>query len=189
MSLRCFITGNNIIECLYINPDLKYIISLYNEELNYLQSLVLDEGIVNYRSNNFFFNTISIMNLKNEIGVYAYYMNDLSKNSYIPLRLQINELVYEDNEYSFKNMISNLEKKYIEISTDPYNYYRFRAYSPYNDFIAKINDNEFCYAYSYSISILILVLFNLYGNNNDVPTLYVRYYKSCYYWRRNLGSN
>ena len=95
---KCFITENKIIECLYLNSDKKLAIALFNQTLTYLSSIILDEDVVEYRYGYYFNNPINMIHLKNEIGIFAYYINDYYQRSFMPIRIQINELILDKNE-------------------------------------------------------------------------------------------
>ena len=172
---HCLITNNNFIECLYINDDKKLSVAIYNEILDYLNSIILDDDSVTYlESSSTFMNSIKIIHLKNEIGIYAYYIYDIySTESFQPLRMQIKELYFEDNNPLFKDVIP--ENQIIYIYTDEFNYYYDGVKRMNYENLIKINDNKFAYTYIYSRSIIVLIIFDLYGNNND--NLYIRYYK------------
>ena len=45
------------------------------------------------------FKLINAIHLKNEIGVFTYYINNI--NTFSPLRIQINELYFSEDTYLF----------------------------------------------------------------------------------------
>ena len=67
---KCFITNKKFIECLYAH-DNKYLVAVYDESLNYLTSIFLH----NFEILNSIKNPVNAIHLKNEIGVFTYYIN------------------------------------------------------------------------------------------------------------------
>ena len=171
----CLVTDNNFIECLYINNN-RYYVAIYDESLNFLNNILLDSDTINFQNNerySYFSNSISAIHLKKEIGVFAYYINNIGITEFSPLRMQINELIFEEDIPRFNNVIPR--KEIIEIYTDNFNYYNNNYVRFYFESLIKINDNKYSYTYYYSESIIILIIFDLYGNNND--NIFIRYYK------------
>ena len=88
----CLVTDNNFIECLYINNN-RYYVAIYDESLNFLNNILLDSDTINFQNNerySYFSNSISAIHLKKEIGVFAYYINNIGITEFSPLRMQIN---------------------------------------------------------------------------------------------------
>ena len=172
--IECFKTKNNYIECLYIDITCYYV-AIYNELLNYIGKIELDQNSI-YSGYAYFERSIHVIHLKNEIGVFAYFIKDTndqySSSSY--LRLQINELYFMDNIPQFKNVIKNTQV--IDTNLIYGNIILKRMLYQTSDTISlkKINDNQFAYAYTSNANI-ILMIFDLYGNNYD--NLYGREYK------------
>ena len=106
--------------------------------------------------------------------------------------MQINELIYEESNYTFKPLFEN---KTIILSLDNKTLFDHNNINP--DFIdaqnlIKINDNKFAYAYNYKIkkeedtfTYLVLIIFDVNGSNNE--NLLIKYYIIDYYL--NLGYN
>ena len=175
---KCFITKNKIIECLYVNMDKKFTIALFSQTLNYLNSIILDQDEVKKEYPMLPFNNpINMIHLKNEIGIFAYYIYDTFQTTFKPIRIQINELIIEDDVYKFKNIIS--DHKIIEIKIDDYFYLNdcIACERTNYEFLIKINEKKFFYAYDYSDYIIIIVMLDLFGNNDDEQNLLIRYYK------------
>ena len=178
--LNCFITTNNYIECLYIaeiEGQNHYSVAVYEQSLNYLNNILIETDNINFQDEVGFYNTIKAIHLKNEIGIFTYYINNYGEE-FSKLRMQINELYFEGSNPSFRNVIQGEENRIIEISfdNDDYNYYSSVSLTRINsESLIKINDNQFSYAYIYSEDIIILIIFDLFGNNNN--NLFVRYYK------------
>ena len=161
-NFKCFITTKKFIECMYLYNN-QYLIAIYDESLNYLNNIFLN--YVNFTSP--FYVPINAIHLKNEIGAFSYYINNI--NNFSPLRIKVNELYYKEAKYQFKNIIPE-----TIVSIDDYNYFNGIT-RMFKEAMIKITDNQFAYAYIHSKAIIILVIFDLYGNNDD--NLLVRYYK------------
>ena len=188
-SLRCFITEKKLIECLYYKSNI-YQVAIFGENLNYITSIKLDDtqiddGDEEFRQSN------NCIHLKEEIGVFTYYIN-LNEDKKAGLVLQINELIYEESNYTFKPLFEN---KTIILSLDNKTLFDHNGINPYTidtkDLI-KINDNKFAYAYYYNIekeedylTYIVLIIFDINGNNNE--NLLIKYYIIDYYL--NLGNN
>ena len=130
------ISTYNIIECLYINNELFYTISLFNENnLQYIQSYEIDETSLIYEGNisyyNYYYQSIY---LKNEISIIAYILDPESNIIYI----QIKELIYNNDNYVLNNYFLNNPK--IEINSD--GKYTFSSYY-YISKLVKIDDRDF----------------------------------------------
>ena len=176
--IKCFVTNNNFIECLYIGTNTDnnkyYYVAIYNELLEYLDNIILDSSYINFNWFPYFYrNAANAIYLKKEIGVFAYYLNS-TYMIFSPLIIKLMELYFEGNIPNFKNIISE-EVIEVKIDKDEYDYF-----GEPGEFMIKINDNQFCYSLLYSNildsnSIIVLILFDLYGTNND--NLLVRYYK------------
>ena len=171
--IKCFITKNNYIICLYmgnsafVSSNVYYYIAIYDFSLNFLDNQKLDSSIINM-SGVLFDNGVDAIHLKNEIGVFAYYLND-GRSGFSPLRIKIKELYFEESNPHLKNVIS---EEVIEVRLDDYEY---EASGETGESLKKINDNQFCYSLIYSNDYILLILFDLYGTNND--NLLLRYYK------------
>ena len=176
--LNCFITTNNYIECLYmdeIESQSHFRVAVYEQSLNYLNNIILDTDNINFQDEVSFYNAIRAIHLKNEIGIFTYYINNYDAQ-FSKLRMQINELYFEGGIPSFRNVIQ--DNQIIEISfddDDDYNYYSSDSTRINSESLIKLNDNKFSYAYIYSEDIIILIIFDLFGDNNN--NLFVRYYK------------
>ena len=176
--LNCFITKKNFIECLYIeyiDDSFYYSVAVYNELLNYLGDIRLEQNGFYY--DNYIENSIHIIYLKNEIGVFSYFIKD-SNNYYSVLRMKINELYFNENEPKFKNVIKN--RRQIDINqvimnnNSPLSFKRILQNARPNSLsLIKINDNKFAYAYN-DYNDITLIIFEIYGTNYD--NLFSRYY-------------
>ena len=108
--IKCFITKNNYIICLYmgnsafVSSNVYYYIAIYDFSLNFLDNQKLDSSIINM-SGVLFDNGVDAIHLKNEIGVFAYYLND-GRSGFSPLRIKIKELYFEESNPHLKNVIS-----------------------------------------------------------------------------------
>ena len=179
--LNCFITKRGYIECLFytkIDDNLEVKIAIYNQTLNLLGILLLDSQKYTNSETDLYINFNDCFLLKEEIGVYAYYLWN-EKKSKPQLFLQINELINNGSNFEF-NKFELAEK--IEINYDEealYNANNF--YFSQAEFLMKINDNKFSYIYHYSDSkdnvgykkYMVLIVIEIYNNKN----LILRYYK------------
>ena len=165
----CFVTKKQLIECLYIK-DSKYQIAIYNLNLNYLNSIILDNISNPPRIIKFPLNCI---HLKEEIGIFTYYID---RSLSLPLHIQINELyLNEESNYIFKNVIEQQNIFKITMNNDnDLGDHSINEYTSEN--LIKISDNKFSYIYlNENDNIILLIIFDLYGNNYQ--NLLVRYYK------------
>ena len=167
---NCFITSNNYIECIYIDNDSTFHVAVYDRYLKYLNKILLDSDLFSFDYDISNFNSIKAIHLKNEIGVFCYYFIN-NDGIYSQLRIQINELYFEEGIPSFKSIIQGETKIIVSFDDSNYNLNgkRFNMES-----LIKLNDNKFSYAYIYSENIIILIIFDLYGDNDD--NLFIRYY-------------
>ena len=161
-AIKCFVTDKKLTECLYAH-DNKYFVAIYDESLNYLNSIFLQDVTLG----GSFFNVINAILLKKEIGAFTYYINNV--NTFSPFRLQINELYFNEVEYTFNNIIP--EKT---ISLGDYQYYTSSDTNILREDMIKITDNIFSYIITYSDDIIYIIIFDLYNNDEN---LFVRYYK------------
>ena len=166
LDLSCFITEKMFIECLIAYYD-EIKVAIYNESLDFLSSIYLDD------INDDQISSALCIHLDSEIGVFTYY----TKNTYetpCPLYMQILELIVEDSDYTFKNVIKNETIFKIGINTTD-NSEHFEV-SNLDSHLIKISDNKFSYAYSnINKNIIIIAIFDLYGNNEK--SLSIRYYQ------------
>ena len=110
--LNCFITNNNYIECLYINSDNTYHVAIYGHSLQYINDILLDSDSIIFNSREFFYNSIKAIHLKNEIGIFAYYINNVGY-TVSNLIIQINELYFEGGIPIFRSVIQGENKKIV----------------------------------------------------------------------------
>ena len=154
--LSCF-EIQNFIECLYINSQLLYIVSVFDiSNLNNLLNKIIEEDIV--KDNELFSKCIYI---KNDIGAFLYFIDS---NQFPKLQfqnLEINQNNYILNNYFNKIDINSqgkfpLERNYI-----------------YNDFI-KTNENTiyFISAESFGINIYIIQIKLLNMDKNILISYY-----------------
>ena len=164
--LRCFITEKMFIECLiaYYN-EIK--VEIYNESLDFLSSIYLDD------INGDKISSVLCIHLNSEIGVFTYYTEN-NYNTLCPLYMEILELIVEDSDYTFKNVIKNETIFKIGINTTD-NSEHFEVTYIFSS-LKKISDNKFSYAYAdTNNNIIIIAIFDLYGNNEK--SLSIRYYQ------------
>ena len=171
--LSCFMNEAKIIECLYYESNY-YKVGIYSNNLNYITDIKLDDREIDDDDDQGFKQLLNCIHLKEEIGVFIYYINMNLENP--ALILQINELIENNGAYSFKN-ITNKEK--IILSLDNTTLVDHNDLEGDTRYLMKINNNSFSYIYDYydeeSNIIIILIIFELYGNNFD--NLIVKYYK------------
>jgi hypothetical protein len=175
--LNCLITKKNFIECLYIeyiDDNIYYYVAVYNELLNYLGDIRLEQNSFYYDS--YIENSLHIIHLKNEIGVFTYFIND-NDNYYSALRMKINQLYFNENDPKFKNVIKNrrqIDINQVIMNNNSGSTKRLLQEALSNSLsLIKINDNKFAYAYNDNKDIT-LIIFEIYGTNYD--NLFSRYY-------------
>jgi len=161
------ISTYNKIQCLYINTELFYLISLFNEnDLQFIQSYKIDETSLIYEGDIYYYNYFcQCIYLKSEISIIAYVLNPDSNIIYI----QTKKLIYNDESYELNNYFSNNTK--IEINSD--GKYSFSSYY-YISKLVRLDDNRFCLiTTSKSFYDFYIIVFDFY--NSDL-NLYIRYY-------------
>ena len=146
----CFITDNQLIECLYIQ-NLDYVVAIYDISLNYKNSIILDIcsyiSILPYEKIQ---TPVKSIHLKGEIGVFSYYIKTKSGFS-SPLFLQINELyLNEDSQYAFNSVINHPQSIFNITMKDDNTLGDHQHHNVNNpEFLTKITNNKFSYAYFY----------------------------------------
>ena len=164
--ISCFITEKMFIECLIAYFD-KIKVEIYNESLDFLYSIYLDDIIDSS------INSVLCIHLKSEIGVFIYYTKSNNKTP-CPLFMHILELIVVDSNYTLKNVIQNETIFKIGINTNDNS--EHLEVSCYFSSLIKLSDNKFSYAYAdTNRNIIIIALFDLYDNNGK--SLSIRYYK------------
>ena len=164
-NLKCLMTTNKIIECLYIkqDTDYAYYVGIYDESLNNLENIFFRTVIYQHP----FYVPIHVIHLKNEIAAYAYYI-DYTSNVSSSLYIQVNELINTDSTYSFNNIITERSVAFDDFSN-------FEQLSRvYQEDMIKITDNIFAYLMLNPDNVIILILFDIYNNYQNI---FVRYYK------------
>ena len=166
--ISCFeIPTYNLIQCLYVNKEKYFVLSLFKEnDFQFVKSTLIDEnqivGHVDGSDWEYFFQNILI---KNERTILSYVLDSTSNLVYI----QIKNLEYNNGDYSFREHFSDNTK--IAINSDG-------KYSLDTTFflmeLKKIDENRFCLILTgKNLYNLYILLFDFY--NNDLG-LYIRYY-------------
>ena len=167
--LNCFITEKKMIECLYINEN-KYWIAIFDELLVYKTKIVLEKEEYIIKKDEDYFNFNNCIHLKKEIGIFTYYIRTKEMDN-IQLHLQINELVFSDNNYIF----NKFKNQNIIISLNNDNSSDFIIYDYFsNKNLMKFSDNRFSYVFNNFDGSIVLVIFDLYDNDKN---LMIKYYK------------
>ena len=159
----------NIIQCLYINTEQIYTISLFNEnDLQFIHSYEIDESTIIYEYEGeidfdyYFYQSIY---LKNEISIIAYVLIPDSSIIYI----QAKQLVYNEGNYALNNYFSNEPKISINIDGE----YSFYCYY-YLSKLIRLDDSRFCLiTTSENFYEFYIIVFDFY--NSDL-NLFIRYY-------------
>ena len=111
------ISTYNVIQCLYINFDKHFVISLFSESsLELIRTIIIDNSpIVGYQDDvdwDYFFQCIYF---KNDISILSYVLDPDSDLIYV----KIKHLIYKNNNYELedfflrnKKIVINTEKKY-----------------------------------------------------------------------------
>ena len=182
--LHCFITEKKLIECLYFINDI-YKVAVFRENLTYIESILLDNTTINDGTDKFR-HCSNCIHLKEEIGVFTYY-NNIEGHSEVGLILQINELIFNESNYSFKPLYEN-EKIILSLDDTFFDHKDVNVYTIDEKNLMKINDNKFAYIYNYYIleeeqeeekCYIVLIIFDINGQNNE--NLLIKYYKIDYY--------
>ena len=163
-NLKCFMTSNKYIECVYIKYDTNcaYYVAIYDESLNLLDNIFLQNIIYYYP----FYIPINAIHLKNEIDAYYIdYTNQISS----PLYIQINELINTGSTFSFNNKIPERS-----VVFDDFNSFSISNKRILQEDMIKITDNIFAHSILHPNNIIIFTLFDLYNNDQN---LFIRYYK------------
>ena len=165
--LKCFMTEKKFIECIYVDDD-QYLVAVYDESLNYLNNIFLQT--VDYTNPTH--TSINAICLKNEIGIFFYYIKN--SEDFSPLRIQINELYYHEGRYQFNNLIPERNVSFGDI-----NYLKISDENLEREDLTKITDNIFSYVILYSDSedifdyVILIIIFDLFNNDKN---LFIRYY-------------
>ena len=185
--LNCFITEQKYIECLYGDINKYYKVAIYNESLNFIGTINLDEeqfidNDINYYE---YYNCI---HFKKETGIFTYYIQTANNKNY-RLFMQINELIIDGGKYSFKKY-NNLDKIQIKFYNNDLSDLNFGDGAS-TEHLKKITDTKFCYAYYRFLeenTIIILATFDFYSNDKNLIVKYYRInlplygiYNDCYY--------
>ena len=176
----CFMTKNKYISCIILKEESSYVIIkvyVYNTDLilqydSYLGSYyVTGSCFFLYCTYPFF---IKCIHLKDDIGVYAFYVSFDNKNPYI---------LFRKNEY---NRLSNYISPDIILNKKEMN-----VKHVYNDLI-KINDNKICFiSTTNDLTELIIVLLSIYNRDNIAIRYYIINIYSLYIFKfnQNLRAN
>ena len=175
----CFMTKNKYISCIILKEDSPNVIIrayVYNTDLMLQYYVSLGHYVTG--SCGFFYCTypffIKCIHLKDEIGVYAFYVSSDNKKPYILFRkVEYNKL----SNYINSDIILNKKEMKVE--------------HVYNDLI-KINENKICFiSTTNNLAELIIVLLSIYNSNNVAIRYYIINVYSLYNFKfkQNLRAN
>ena len=154
-NMNAFKTVSNQIIVFYYNTT-QYTIDIYDENMNYIIQMKLERPTFSSNEDFLFFKSI---HLKENIGIFSYYIH--FENVYPKI------LIYNMENNQFINMFE-MNFEYIISS------YEFNNEPLLNDLI-KINDNRFSLiSASHDKTQLYITLFDLYNNDLNIK---IRFYK------------
>ena len=163
-SRRCLITNKQYIECLDLNENQKYVIRIYDSDLNYIKQYELEENKA--PKDRAFYTYHEAKLLKDEIGIFVYF-NDITDNNAKPIFI-LKKLVVNNDDVSLEDISSYLSSETL-YNTLPY------FISEIDNSLVIINDHYFALASitSYESRHLLIALLNVI---NDAKTIYARYF-------------
>ena len=150
-SVTCF-ENENYVECLYINEESFYTVSIFNiSNLNLLLSEKIDENIIEFGE---LFN--KCIYFKKDVGAFMYFY---TRNSFPRMQLKI--LITTQNKYKLSNYTDsiNINSK----SVFPLNYHYI-----YNDIIKTTDNNIFFISTKKSGIEIYIILFKFINNENNI---------------------
>ena len=156
--VSCFKTVKRLIVCFYYNSNLYYTATLYDSNLNELNSFDLAQPS---QEQNLFFKCI---HLKSEIGIFYYFLG-VNEPSGKP-KIDIIEFIKETDQinYTREYIFQSLTTK-IENIKDSINY----------NSILKINENKFgIIQVNENKEEIYIIIYNIFNNNKEIIG---RYYK------------
>ena len=161
--LSCFQTEKNFIECMIVSPSQQLYVYILNEDIDLKSKIFLDASVSEYYLNS--------IHLQKEIGIYNYFYQD---EELLP-RLHIKELIYNETsqDYQLIDLINN--DIFLNISYD-------EIFIPINDIqLLKMTNKKFVIIYivkslNTSNNYLLIIFCTLYGRNDELKNLIVRYY-------------
>ena len=162
------ISSFNIIQCLYIDINKYYVISLFDESsLNIIITKIIDDISIIYEDSiDYDYYYYECILFKNEITIIAYILDPNSDLIYI----QFKEIKYQNEQYILEDYLL-LHKKIIINSKKKYNFSSYCFISQ----LKKINNNRFCLiTTSKNRFESYIILFDFY-NYRDT-SLFIRYY-------------
>ena len=148
--VSCYETSKYFIICFFQDPNYKYIMVVYNYNLQKKTELIIANGNIDNESYNYFFECIHFFD---ETGVFAYFTNDDNHN-----------LVFEFKRYfNNNNTIIDHFKSFIQFKIDNYYFNNERLNSC--DMI-KVEDKKF-YFVGVSLNKKILYIISLFNYNEE----------------------
>ena len=162
--LSCFQTEKRLIVCFYYNSSKNYTATLYDSNLNELNSFDFTQPS---EDQNLFFKCI---HLKNEIGIFYYFLeeNKKPKIDIIEFIKDLNQINYE-RKYIFQSLTTKIDN-----IKDSFHY----------NSILKLNDNKFgIIQVNENKEEIYIITYNIFNNNKEIIG---RYYKIDIYKLYNL---
>ena len=166
----CFTTENKLIVCVYLNPDNKYYIVIFNTNLE----LLLNENFAEFDDSgldNLPLNYCT--HLQKEIGVCTYF-----ESMDYPPKLKVINILNNNGNYEFDNLI----EKEILITIDEDDNSDVLPYFIDQLRILKITKTKFAYSYlNIDDNFIVIVMCDLYGETlNNINLRYYKIYLSLY---------
>ena len=155
--VSCYETSSNFIVCFYQNPEFKYIMIVYDYDLNEKTNITISEGSSKEGNNNLFFKCIHFFE---DTGVFGYFSNDEN-----PI------IIFKFKKYSnIDNIISDCYDTIPELSI---NDIFFNNESVAMCDMIKIEDKKFYYVgASFNQEILYIISIYNYYDDNFVKRIY-----------------
>ena len=165
----CFKTENSLIVCIYVNPDNKYYIAIFNTNLD----LLLNTYFADFDDSNSDGPFNYCAHLQKEIGVCTYF-----ESRDLPPKLKVINIINNNGNYEFDDLI----KKEIVITIDKENNSDIEP--SFDDYlrILKITQTKFAYSYlNIDDNFIVIVMCDLYGETlNNINLRYYRIYFELY---------
>ena len=174
----CYETSNNYIVCFYQNKEYKYIMIVYDYDLNEKANIEIAEGISSYGYDFLFFKCVHFFE---NTGAFGYFNNDKNRKIIFQFKkysnnqisdhfqkiskLPINDIFFNNNNVKTSDMLKIEDKKfyYVGLSINGEILYIVSIYNYYNEnLVSRIYSINLKNIYSYKITNVLKI--NLYKN-------------------------
>ena len=174
----CYETSNNYIVCFYQNKEYKYIMKVYDYDINEKANIEIAEGISSYGYDFLFFKCVHFFE---NTGAFGYFNNDKNRKIIFQFKkysnnqisdhfqkiskLPINDIFFNNNNVKTSDMLKIEDKKfyYVGLSINGEILYIVSIYNYYNEkLVSRIYSINLKNIYSYKITNVLKI--NLYKN-------------------------